>query len=348
MNMNKRIDWLDILRITSIICMMILHSAASSWYSEPVASVNWHILNLYDGLVRFCVPIFIMISGALFLDPAKEVPAAALYRKYIPRILYAYLFWSVCYTVIPKFVLSPAPYDNLGKEILWGVIGSHHHLWFCCAITGLYIITPLLRCITADRKMTEYFLAASFVFAILIPTLQEFYPFSYTSLITDRASLFFLCGYPFYFVLGHYLYQKDLSQKAVLIICLCGIPASFVTIAGTAFLSLRQHLPTEVLYGYLTPNCAMQAASVFVFFKYIVSRAVLNEKQKRLITRLSALSFGMYLVHDLFNMLLIYSGFSVTAFSPVIAVPVMTAVVFICSLVSVCILNQIPFLRKCL
>lgn len=90
--MNKRIYWMDILRITALFCVMLMHSVASCWYITPVTQTEWHIYNIYDGLIRFCVPVFIMISGSMFLNPDREIPVSLLYRKYIPRILCAYIF----------------------------------------------------------------------------------------------------------------------------------------------------------------------------------------------------------------------------------------------------------------
>lgn len=196
--------------------------------------------------------------------------------------------------------------------------------------------------------MTVYFLAASFLFGILLPTLQKFPVLSYSTLITDKANLYFFGGYTFYFVLGHYLYQTALSQKTVRLIYVCGTLASIVTIAGTALLSLSKNMPDEVLYGYLTPNVAVQAGFVFVFFKENISKLTINEKRGRLIVRLSALTFGMYLVHDFFNILFKNIGFTADVFVPVLSVPVITAAVFACSFVVTYLLDKIPGLRKCI
>ena len=87
----KRIYWLDLLRIISILSMILLHVAASFWYVSPSNSYNWIIMNIYDSLVRFCVPVFLMISGALFLSQ-KEINIKKLYTKNILRLLISLIF----------------------------------------------------------------------------------------------------------------------------------------------------------------------------------------------------------------------------------------------------------------
>lgn len=68
----QRLWNLDILRIVSIAAVVIIHTASQYLGKLDVTSPYWEIFNFYDGIVRWAVPVFVMISGALFLNPAKE------------------------------------------------------------------------------------------------------------------------------------------------------------------------------------------------------------------------------------------------------------------------------------
>lgn len=73
----KRILYLDILRIMAIIAVVMLHVSAQRFYvSFP--SYEWEIRMFFNSMVRWGVPIFVMISGALFLDPQKKISLAKL------------------------------------------------------------------------------------------------------------------------------------------------------------------------------------------------------------------------------------------------------------------------------
>jgi surface polysaccharide O-acyltransferase-like enzyme len=38
----------------------------------PVESFEWRWFNIYDGLMRFCVSAFVMISGVFFLTQKRD------------------------------------------------------------------------------------------------------------------------------------------------------------------------------------------------------------------------------------------------------------------------------------
>jgi len=63
---KERIAYLDALRIFAMFMVIMLHTAADQWWL--VFSVNrndWEVLNFYNSVVRFAVPIFAMISGGI-------------------------------------------------------------------------------------------------------------------------------------------------------------------------------------------------------------------------------------------------------------------------------------------
>ena len=71
MEKKERIIQFDLLRVVAIFAMMMLHVAASQFDSVAVGSSEWFWFNFYDSIVRFCVPVLVMISGIFFLDPKR-------------------------------------------------------------------------------------------------------------------------------------------------------------------------------------------------------------------------------------------------------------------------------------
>ena len=63
---KSRIVYLDLIRIFATFAVMMLHVSSQNWYFQEYTSFNWKIFNMYDSLVRFSVPIFVMISGVFF------------------------------------------------------------------------------------------------------------------------------------------------------------------------------------------------------------------------------------------------------------------------------------------
>ena len=55
-------------------------------------------MNLWNALGRFSVPIFLMCSGVLFLNK-KELTYNDILKKYISRLLIAFIFWNCIYAL---------------------------------------------------------------------------------------------------------------------------------------------------------------------------------------------------------------------------------------------------------
>ncbi len=102
---KNRIIYADILRIIATFAVIVIHVSASKWYHSPIREFNWQIYNLYDSLVRWSVPIFVMLSGMLFLNPEKEITTGEIFRKYIFRILLAIIFWECFIKLIQSFII---------------------------------------------------------------------------------------------------------------------------------------------------------------------------------------------------------------------------------------------------
>ena len=63
----ERKTYCDYLRVAATFAVVVLHVAASKWSAADVNGATWKAFNFYNSAVRWGVPIFIMISGSLFL-----------------------------------------------------------------------------------------------------------------------------------------------------------------------------------------------------------------------------------------------------------------------------------------
>lgn len=163
---KQRVAYLDYLRLVAILGVITIHVATSlNFYRQDYASLNWQILNFWDGLSRFCVPVFIMISGAIFLNPDFDLSWEKLFKKYLRRIVVSYLIWQLIYCGWYYFAKG-GDLVTVAKFL----IGSYDHLWYLPMIAGLYLVTPLLRPLARRRQLLEYYLLLALLFAWLLPT----------------------------------------------------------------------------------------------------------------------------------------------------------------------------------
>lgn len=74
---RERFVYIDCLRVLATFGVIVLHVSSWNWSSAIIGGVEWKVLTFYNGLVRWCVPVFVMISGALFLG--RKVNIKKLY-----------------------------------------------------------------------------------------------------------------------------------------------------------------------------------------------------------------------------------------------------------------------------
>lgn len=346
---NGRIFYLDFLRVAAMFAVIVLHTASHSFKTVGLNNSQWSFINIYDSLVRWAVPVFTMVSGTMFLDNSRELPLKKLYLKYVLRIVIAFLFWSM----LGYFTDVLLGKDALGiKRAIPAIAAGHFHLWFLYMIVGLYIVTPILRKVTADRKTTEYFLIVASVFTFVIPTALAFlklhggWMYELTdSVINSKMLVKLVLGYSPYFVLGYWLHNTEISKKAEICIYIAGVIGFALTILMTDRASNLHGSASEEFYRYYCLNVLAESIAVFVFAKQRIDR-IGDSGFRKLIFGAAKLSFGVYLVHAILRDLFVELVVSPTAFPTVVSIPMITLAIFAGSLAVSFVLNKIPIVKK--
>lgn len=342
----QRTVYLDYLRVFATLAVIILHVAAQHWSVVDVASLDWQAFNFYDSIVRWTVPVFVMISGSLFIENKKHT-IKRLYSKTILRIVTAFIFWSACYTVVESI-----NYEMNFESAIACFLTGHYHMWFLFMIVGLYIITPFLHKLVENPTLVKYFLWISLIFAFIFPLINDLaYRFSTPignsiKAMLDNTSAQFVLGYTFYYVLGLYLSKTELSKRTRTIIYVIGLTGFLITIFASAHDSLLMQAANGKWYGNFNINVLFESVAVFVFFKYCKALQSSTDILYKLVSKLSKYSFGVYLIHA---MVLegLYSLFNLhtLSFNAFLSVPVVTVLVFIISVIISGIINHIPILK---
>jgi surface polysaccharide O-acyltransferase-like enzyme len=350
---SSRIIYLDILRIIATFAVIILHTAANQWYETPVNTFDWQILNIYDSLVRWCVPIFLMISGVFFLDDTKNISNYNIFHKYIKRILSALIFWGLLYgfvSLITKSFINHIkilPFDimKIFAKLIFGP--PWYHLWFLYLMIGIYILTPLLRVFVSNsnRDDIEYLLVLFFLLGLVIPALNKVFMLI-NSKYTINFSVIELTGYVGYFFAGYYFSKYEMSKKLKYTIYVFGIISVLITIIITAKYSLFVGKPKGDLYSYLLPTTMFESYAVFLLFKNIFKSVKYSEMFEKVITYLASCTFGVYLVHDFINQAFSIIGLKTTTYNPIIIIPLMSFINIVISFIIISFIKKIPFLNR--
>jgi len=220
-------------------------------------------------------------------------------------------------------------------------------------IVGLYMIVPFLRKIVIDEKLAKYFLILAFFFAFAVPeiisiikVLSAKYGTKVQSIV-DQAKMFFVLGFPAYFILGYYLNENNISPKTEKMIYSLGIAGFIITVLGNVVLAHLKKKPTLVFFDNNTLNVLFEVVCIFTFFKQKVNKNHFKESTIHRLSLLSKYSFGAYLVHPFFiTFLAEILHLHASSFNPIVAIPFVSILVSILSFASSAVLNRIPIVNK--
>ncbi|WP_458863175.1 acyltransferase [Acidaminobacterium chupaoyuni] len=346
---NERLWYADFLRIIACAGVVVIHVCGTNWSALEPESFFWNVLNVYESMVRWCVPMFVMLSGMFFLDPRKKVTYHSLFFKNIFRIITAFFFWSAFYVgvglIFARRAQTPMGWEEIKTAFLYG----NYHQWFLFMVVGLYLITPVVRGFvkSAGRRDLEYFLGLCAVFTLIVPLFSGIPVLRVLGSYAERLNLSLLGGYVGFFVAGYYFRTYEFGRRARGAIYALGVLGFLVTCVGTYFASMNWQAPNEYWYGYLTPNVAAMSVALFVFFKNHVHGEKLSARSKKVLADLSRCTFGIYLVHAFLNRLLV-EGFQINALSitPILGVPLITAAIMAVGYGIIHLLAKIPLFAR--
>lgn len=328
--------WIDNSRIVAVFAVVFLHVAADVLFINDIGAEFWWYANFFDSAVRWCVPVFVMLSGALLLDSSKVESISAFYKKRVSRIFIPLVFWSVIYSV--WFMLRK---DNfMFAEVVGRLLAGkpYFHMWFLFMIIGLYLFTPFFRKIVASSSRRELNILVLIMFALSIIA------FAYQKLISNEPTLFFnwfLLYIPYYF-LG-YLIRTDERKPSLKLLISVFILCVLITSLGCYFLALNKDLKTGLyFYGNLSITVVPMSISMMYMLKHL-NKAIIG---KNITAKLSALTLGVYLIHPLILDLFKDSVNILFYIHPLISVFSVASFIFIFSVVFSWIINQIPYLKR--
>lgn len=341
-NSNNRIIYFDVLRIIAAFAVVFSH-VSSQRFHDCFPSDEWITRMIYDAFGRWSVPVFVMISGALFLDECKKINIKRLYTKNIARIIIVFLFWSFIYAI----------YDGLYKNGLIGfVLGTIHgpfHFWFLKLMIGLYIIVPILRAVVKDKKLELYFLCVAMLTPLIVTLLFPIIGFfseeakDFVTSYYNSLELNIVSGHVGIFVLGHFLSKYSVSSSIKKLLYSMGILSLIAVCLITFFASYNLGEVYGSFYDSLNIFTLFEATAVFVFIKSIN----ISTRYNPLLIRVSKTSLGIYLLHVLIlHIADDFFGVNSSLFNPALFIPLYSLLVFIITFFIVSILIRTPGIKR--
>ncbi len=345
-----RVAYADLIRLIAILMVVLVHSASPVFNTVRITSGDFAVSVVLDGIAHAAVPLFVMVSGVFLLDEKREMSVHRAVAHYALPLVGLFFFWSVLYALANKIAI-PLLFENAAldggmlREFGIAVLEGAYHMWYLPMMAGLYLITPLLRTFVKEdsRHLVRWFLLIVFLLRFVLPTgIRLVAVLTGVDFSAAYGSFELLAGweYPAYYVAGRYIAGTRPEKSTRRKVYAAGVLSLALMIGLTGWASLSHGEAVKQLMEQKSLFCCVYAVALFALVAWEGQRL----RPNALLTRLSALSFGVYIIHvevqQLYKLLFPFSGGALGY------ILLQWVVVTVVSFVAAWVLSKIPLLKR--
>ena len=171
----KNTEHIVFLRAIATIAVVLYHS-------RPSIEIGYTAHYLIGLMFNWCVPIFFMISGALFLNAEKNVDYKYILNKTL-HIIKIIVIWGFIYNIVSSVIIERSlSFDVIKNSILMVFKADTtycYQFWYLYILVGVYLIIPVFKAWTdkhikdkGDLSSEGIFLCVLWlILSIVIPTI---------------------------------------------------------------------------------------------------------------------------------------------------------------------------------
>ena len=232
---NDDTQFLDILRALATVSVITLHVGGGTSVRQDVITRG-----IFTAINVWCVPVFLMITGALFLCVKEELDL----NKHLKRtfhLLALALLWNYIYTVLSLIIINRsinggAVLLDSAKMVINADFTYGYHLWYLYAVIGIYLMLPILRkwfTRSTQNEHTIYLL----IFCLFSLALPSFVRIAKELKIAEIGEIWdnnfhYFSGLIVYVLLGAYLYKYKATINEKIVITIGAIIIALYMILG--------------------------------------------------------------------------------------------------------------------
>ena len=358
MNESKRIVFLDYVRVFACFLVMLVH-ASENFYPGPGATdmagpqsflaneTDRLFVSLYDGFSRMAVPLFMIVSAFLLAPMKKGMSAKEFYKRRFTKIVPPFILFAVLYSTLPllwgQIDIQTSVRDLTHIPLNFPSLAGH--LWFIFPLLSLYLFIPVISpWLEKVGKREERFFIILFLISTCIPYLNRWFGEVWGQCFWNQYHLlWYFSGFLGYLVMAHYIRvhldwdsRKKMTIGAVLMTV--GAIVTILSFYVQATPGIVISTPVlEVGWNFCTINVACLTAGTFLMFSCIK-----RTEAPKIITRLSKLSYGMYLMHIFWLHLWSVVSIQTLQLHTAAAIPFIAVCTFVCCALTSELLSRLP------
>lgn len=318
----------DLTKFVAIFMVIVIHDSGGVFYSLPIIQpATWFTVAVYNALAQIAVPLFVVVSGALLLDPSKKESLTVFLKKRFIRIAPAFFFWTMIYFWWRSF----ARQEILTLDIIFRdtLSGAFYHFWFIYMMASLYLLTPILRVFVANaqRKVVYYAVALSIFGSYVLPVIRLLTGYGLNS------EFFLLSSFVGFYLLGYLLKTERFATWKLLAAYVGSVVLSVIGFYWLAIAAQGQNdvfVSSVVQYlGAYSPTTMLMCISAYSLLRKI---NFTNSRLVKFVSLVGTSTLSMYFSHILILEILQggYLGFKINeaVINPVLEIPLISILTF--------------------
>ncbi len=291
----KRIAYIDALKGFAIILVVLGHVCNGYVFSMVNNRAIWMSRNIYNVIYAFHMPLFMVISGYVFVKAYVDEASKTKWRKmlrHVANLLAVYIIFSLVHGTIKIFNNDIVTGTVSPKDLL--MIWKHTiaPYWYLYILIVFYLIFGLLK----HLKIHPWIY--TFAFALINAL-------SVKLIYVDDFELYRLCYYGFFFAIGtliSYYSEEEKTSKWLLngiinilsvIALICGIILIYCSWSEAEYIYQMPYRNT-LTAGLLIPSCFTVFRIIGFNYKYSILRY------------LGKHSLEIYVLHIMFTAMMRY------------------------------------------
>lgn len=289
-----RVLYFDFLNVISCISVVCMHS--NSYFHSFVKDDWWWLRVLVEVICYFAVPVFFMLSGANLLGYRQRYSTETFFRKRLLKAFVPFLIWSVLFYCLYWFNGGSSQWNEVLENFMNGKI-PYTNYWFFIPLFLLYLFIPFLSVMVT--KISQKLMILLIVLLILF---QSVLPMLYSMVDIQFDFSLPIGGYVVYALLGYYIAQSNIEKNRK-ILYVVGFLA-IISLSVRYILLYNSDYKEPILFTYFGLYAIIPAIFMFLSAKRLLTSDGIGFRYSSLWTNLSRRSYGVYLIHTFFILLL--------------------------------------------
>lgn len=295
----KRESSIDILKITAILSVIVLHYA-EYFYTSNTFWGSYIVLNSVRWFAFGCIGYFILATGYLNCNKIFE---KKYYKKLIPIIVIFFVYSILSMIIIKPIENSQSVWNYLGEGIKGYFWNYGDYYWYMNFYFAFFLIIPFLNIVINNiSEKTLRWLIFICIFIISLPSCLtvagDFWKPLKDSGIT-LPSYFSADNFPFiYYFIGAYLrkYKHETRRRWIPAFCLVGT-LLLHSCLDYIYLNKYQDIlePGQHVYSFNMYGNVFTIASCTLFFVCLLGITIKYNWLSKTMAFLSSITLEMYL-----------------------------------------------------